>query len=310
LKYGKPVQSNLSHGSFQSSGQRSALMLLFIAALFCLDLSGQQDMAQKKRIFAEKLDSIDIEKQLRKRKGESIVGLERLAESYKDSIADLKMQMAQGNEALETKNESRDTSARGAGQGIFSQISGVFKFLPRTLFDWVVVIVGCIAIVSGIILFVGLIGLLSKGFTRRKKPPRTLHDLFPQIPERTAEDVFPKVGETTAEENNETIDLVRKRMQETAVSESEKNSILAIFDEQSRGAGQVPDAPAVSGPSDREQKAASAKEWKNTPDIKKQVVRAMQEGLDVSDISKKFHISADEVSLILRLARQDDNRTQ
>lgn len=266
-------------------------------------------MAQKKRIFAEKLDSIDIEKQLRKRKGESIVELERSAESYRDSIADLKMQMAPGNEAMETKDEGRDMSARGAGEGIFAQISGMVKFLPRTLFDWVVVIVGCIAIVSGIILFIGFVGMVSKGFKRRKKPPRTLHDLFPHIPERTAEDVFPKAVESTAEETNETIDLVRKRMQDTAVSESEKNSILAIFNEESRGVGHGSDAPAVSGQQERTQEPAAAKEGKSTPDIKRQVVGAMQEGLAVSEISKKFHISADEVSLILRLARQNEQRT-
>ena len=54
------------------------------------------------------------------------------------------------------------------------------QFLPRTPFDWVVVMVGCIAIVSGIILMLGLIGFLSKGLKKKKIPPKTLHDLFPK----------------------------------------------------------------------------------------------------------------------------------
>ena len=37
-----------------------------------------------------------------------------------------------------------------------------------------------------------------------------------------------------------------------------------------------------------------------------QVLQAAKKGLDVSEISRRFHLSSDEVSLILRMARRDD----
>ena len=43
---------------------------------------------------------------------------------------------------------------------------------------------------------------------------------------------------------------------------------------------------------------------------KPQVLEASRQGLDVSEISRRFHLSADEVSLILRMARKDDTRPQ
>jgi hypothetical protein len=45
-------------------------------------------------------------------------------------------------------------------------------------------------------------------------------------------------------------------------------------------------------------------------ETRKQVVAASQQGLDVQEISRRFHLSADQVSLILRIARHTEGKGQ
>ena len=53
--------------------------------------------------------------------------------------------------------------------GCSSIVKDFRKYLPQNTFDWIVVVVGFIAIIAGVILCVGLIGMaLKKIFTEKK----------------------------------------------------------------------------------------------------------------------------------------------
>jgi hypothetical protein len=254
-----------------------------IIGLLTEGAGAQNDAAARKRLLTEKLDSIDVEKQLRKRRGESLEDLEKAAEVLKDSVAVLKLLVPQGSQV---SGAMTDSSPAGtvSGEKTPQWIQLFYKFLPKTFFDWMVDIVGFIAIVSGIVLIIGIFGLLSKGLKKKKKAPplpKTLHEIFPRSYAADAYDRIPKVPAGSTEENNETIASLRKRIEDAPEKEPQDDGVLATVDD-----------------------AADAKSAKEPLELKKQVIQAAQDGLDVSEISRRFHLSSDEVSLILRVARQ------
>jgi hypothetical protein len=260
-----------------------------------------QGVSQKKRILTEKLDSIDLEKQLRKRKGQSLEELERAAELLKDSIAAIKKQIVSGEENLGAPAGGRE--AAGAANGQASQAAVDFKrFLPKNVFDWIVVIVGGVAIISGFVLVAGLFGLL---FRKKKKAPRPLHDMFPQVAARDIPQRIPKVPGGLTELKDKRLEDIRKRMEESEKSGPENDSVSGTSDEPAAR----PVLPAGTGETKTAKGHAGGDETRDPLEIKKQVIRASQQGLDVQEISRRYHLSADQVSLILRIARQGENNT-
>jgi hypothetical protein len=277
-----------------------------IVVLFCVfslfpgggSANELNDITRQKRVLTEKLDSLDLEKQLRKRRGESLEDLEKAAEMLKDSIAVIKRRMPSSGESAEQIEDSAgpSTAASAAAEGtkgLPGRLQQFQKFLPKTFFDWMVDIVAFIAIISGIVLVIGVFGLLSRGFKKKKKAAvlqKPLHEIFPRSYAADAYDRIPKVPTGRTEENNEDISSLRKRMDEAPLKAPGEAGVLATVDGASFGA------------SGRESDPQELK--------KPQVLEASRQGLDVSEISRRFHLSADEVSLILRMARKDDTRPQ
>jgi len=258
----------------------------------------QNDMTSRKRALTEKLDSIDLEKQLRKRRGESLEDLERTADSIKDTIAAIKGKMPVPERPNEAMTDSAKPGAAAAGNGS-GWLAMLQKYLPHTFFDWLVAIVGFIAIVSGIVLFAGILGMVSKRFKKRPEAPpvpKTLHEIFPRSVAADAYAGFPKVAKRQAEEKDEAINTIRKRIEESAPQDE---GILATVDEASSGLG--PFTPEARPDANSEE---GGRLVKDPSQLKQQVVRAAQQGLDNQEISQRFHVSLDEVSLILRLSRQ------
>jgi hypothetical protein len=274
-------------------------------AIFCcivclLPLGGNalasNELSARKRAFTEKLDSIDLEKQLHKRRGESLEDLEKASEALKDSIAALKRQMPQQSGQGQESEQVEDSVGKSAASGatVSGRLQPFQKYLPKTLFDWIVDVVAFIAIISGIVLLIGIFGLISRGFKKKKKAApihQPLHEIFPRSYAADAYDRIPKVPGGQTEENNETIASLRKRVADAGAPPrgQDDEGVLATVDDSEAGGGNDP-----SG------KPPGAQE------LKKQVLLAAQKGLDVSEISRRFHLSSDEVSLILRMARRDD----
>jgi hypothetical protein len=294
---------------------RNALRLCIISVCIMGLLSeaacAQNDAAARKRVLTEELDSIDLEKQLRKRRGESLEDLEKAAEVLKDSVAALKRQVPQGGQVSEATADS-GVAATASGGNSSQWIQLFQKILPKTFFDWMVDVVGFIAIVSGVVLFIGIFGLLSKGLKKKKKTPplpKTLHDIFPRSYAADAYDRIPKVPAGSAEENNETIASLRKRIEDAPAKDRQDDGVLATVDLDA-GKDDVPGKPGRSGsntitpPDSSFGESFGERASKDPLKLKEQVIQAAKGGLDVSEISRRFHLSADEVSLILRVARQ------
>jgi hypothetical protein len=268
------------------------IIFLCFVGLLCESSLAQNDVTARKRVLSERLDSIDLEKQLRKRRGESLEDLEKVTAVLKDSITAVKRLMPSGSLVVEGTTDSTRVGM-AAGENTPGWLLALKKFLPRTFFDWMVDIVGFVAIVSGIVLIIGIFGLLTKGFKKKKEAPpqpKTLHEIFPRSYAADAYDRIPKVPLGPAEEKDETVQSLRKRIEND-------ESVLATVDDRPE-----PSA-AVTGVTD-------AKAVRDPVEIKKQVVQASRQGLDVSEISRRFHLSSDEVSLILRIARQNDAGTR
>jgi hypothetical protein len=277
--------------SFLCHAMHLGFISLCLIGLLCGSSFAQNDVTARKRVLTEKLDSIDLEKQLRKRKGESLEDLEKAAAMLKDSITAVKRLMPSGSQTSEGTTDS-SKAGMAAGENTPGWLLALKKFLPKTFFDWMVDIVGFVAIVSGIVLIIGIFGLLTKGFKKKNKAPpqpKTLHDIFPRSYAADAYDRIPKVPLGPAEEKEETIQSLRKRIEDD-------EGVLATVDDR-------PEPSAATGGTD-------AKTVRDPVEIKKQVVQASRQGLDVSEISRRFHLSSDEVSLILRIARQNNAGTR
>ena len=238
-----------------------------------------------------------MEKQIRKRKGQPLEDLEKKSLHLKDSISAIKKEMdrTKGWYPVVPKREGTE---RRQWQGI--------RFFPHNAFDWLVFIFAAIAFIAGAILCIGLFSMLWRAVILKKKPPlKTFRENL------SLRDDLPSRGNTsqTSEMNQQRIESLRER-----ISEESKNSafpseaplpetlpevnvqgaaIKADNNEDSNESKSVP----LSSPSQAAHLAAA--------DLKKRILKAASEGTDCAEISKKFHVSADQVSLILRISQQE-----
>lgn len=233
------------------------------------------DFAAQKSALLQKLDSLDMEKQIRKRKGQSIEDLENLSVTIKDSITGVKKELARSGDV--------PTSKSNEPAGMQQYIKNFRKYLPQNTFDWIVVVVGFIAIIAGVILCVGLIGMALKKILRKKRPPlKTMHDIFPQTVKKNDSEYLSKSERPDTDAADTRIDSLRQR-----IKEESGNTPLT-------GSGQNAAQPNISG-----ETAA------DTAGLRNRIITAAEQGADIQEISRRFHVGADQVSLILRVARQE-----
>jgi hypothetical protein len=162
------------------------------------------------------------------------------------------------------------------------------KYLPRNAFDWIVAVVGFIAIIAGLILFVGLMGMAwKKVFREKKQPLKTMHDIFPQTVENSDAGYLSESGGPDTEARDKSIDFLRQRIKE-----------------ESAGASLTDPKPNAVRPD------ISGETSVDSAGLKKRIVLAAEQGGDIPEISRKFHVSIDQVSLILRVARQEKEADQ
>jgi hypothetical protein len=252
-------------------------IFLLVSGLVPFQQSFSNDFTAQKSMLLQKLDSLDMEKQARKRKGQSIDDLEKLSAMIKDSIAGVKKELALG--------ESPSAPApRPDNKNVMMKYLRDFrKYLPQNTFDWIVVVVGFVAIIAGGILFIGLIGMAwKKIFGKRKQHLKTMHDIFPRAVEKSDAGRLSKPGEPDTEEGDQRIEFLRRKIKEdgidAAVPASGPNHLQTAIQEE--GAGDM-------------------------AGLTSRIIAAAGLGADIPEISKRFHVSIDQVSLILRVARQE-----
>ncbi|MBD3319874.1 MAG: hypothetical protein GF350_02135, partial [Chitinivibrionales bacterium] len=137
----------------------SVCVVFFLFLSFCF---ATDDLHGVKERLTARLDSIELEKQKRKREGAAIEKLEKQSALLKDSIDRLKKRLFAIDPAtIEQKAEEMGQSA--SNQNFFASL------MPRNPFDWIIVVIGGIAILCAIILVVGLMKM--RGLGRKKKSP-------------------------------------------------------------------------------------------------------------------------------------------
>jgi len=217
---------------------------------------------ETRRILIQRIDSLDLEKQVLKRQGQPVAEIENTQKEIIDSLNSIR-------KIIQTTNAERLT--------VINKSSPENKFLffkPQGYFDWLILIIASIAGISGLILLVGIIKTLS--IKKNKKSSRTSlqaaqsYSLVKQF--RHSEQPS---DETVMAENPDPLKALRKRVAEEKRTENEM----------------------ISPPYSQNPQAVSEK----SADIKSLVFKAASEGLDVQEISRRLHLSADQVSLILKV---------
>jgi len=122
----------------------------FAVCVFAAPAAADPGLALRQR-----LDSLEVEKQVRKRQGKPMEDLEAVSAELRDSLIGLRANAPQAAPQKETEQ----------GASSFSKIpyiDDILAFRPSGAFDWVIVGTGAVALLSGLVLVAGL-------FTGRKK---------------------------------------------------------------------------------------------------------------------------------------------
>ena len=155
-----------------------------------------------------------------------------------------------------------------------------FLFKPATLFDWIILIVGGIAAISGILLIYGIF----KTLTRRQTPARNKKNKPGKpasIPQETLE-IKTRLTQTE-QSGTDLLANLRQRM-ETGQIASKADAKSALF------------------PEDLQESNEKANPKDQSEDLENRIMKAAQDGLDIQEISRRYHVSADHVSLILKIS--------
>ncbi len=137
-----------------------AAVFIVLAAL-AVDLPVHADSRDTLR---QRLDSLAVETQVRKRSGKPIDDLEAAGAALRDSLVAMRSNMPPAGPEPEGTPGGSFFSSIGAE--ISSFLESAVSFKPNGLFDWIIVGTGVVAVLSGLLLF---IGILAGGRKGRKK---------------------------------------------------------------------------------------------------------------------------------------------
>ena len=240
------------------------LLLLWLIAVPVRAATADARVEQLKTLKAQ-IDSLELEKQVKKRSGQELTDLEEQTALLRDSI-----------QALRSELEKRSPS------GPFSIEQAVNKsFLPQTigLFDWIL-IAGAGLVILLAILFILFYRL---GASRREKTARQA-----RLPVKKWEP-------------QDSADKPRDTAIQRAYAPQMKNGPQAKTAAADAGHAQ-PKAPPPVPPRPAARPApVTADLPKDQADL---VVRAAASGFDIKEISRRYHISEDQVALILKMSKK------
>jgi hypothetical protein len=240
--------------------------------------AAESPMAKRLR-FSAMLDSIELQKQALKRKGESLDELEKLTAAIRDSITALKKDLESNEPAAENGNAA---SIAGQGKSV-KKIRGPLA-AGRTL-DWLILIIAGVAALSGVVLVIGLI----QTWRHRSSSGRKNADTYttgaysrpqpkPEMPR--AQDARSDAAPQSAAFNVDSrIEALRKKIRTQNEAESSEEPPARI----------PPAAPAA--------KAGDAP----ADDLKQKIIDGARQGMSVAELVRTYHVSADQVALILRV---------
>ncbi|MDR2692654.1 MAG: hypothetical protein LBB74_00355 [Chitinispirillales bacterium] len=283
---------------------------------------GLPAIADSRETLRQRLDSLAVETQVRKRSGKPIDDLEAASATLRDSLVGMR------SDAPSAASEPDGGTPAGTfllstGAAISSFLESAISFKPAGLFDWVIVGTGVVAVLSGLLLFIGILAGRRKGKKKSAALPAPKQiNLAPAKTLPTFPDAVHKSADGSTY-NNRGLPEVAGQMPPPPVPPALESLMkdLRVAAQQSQPQPQPPPPPpqpaepppppapsplianaADSSPSTRARGANVPQ--KDTPGFRDSVAADAKSGMSDVEISRKYHIPADQVRLMLRM-KQD-----
>ncbi len=258
----------------------------FFILLFCFSATAlpnnlDSTIIIKRLQLISKNDSIDLIKQTFKRKGLPLTELEEMQSTLRDSLKMLNIQIQ--------NTKVTPTSAT------FPDLIQLISKKPDTIFDWIIIVVGLIAVISGIFLISGIFSMFSSKRKKRKSkkvikkasepPPEK-----PEVPPQPAASAKQALDELRALAGNtsDTVNQLRRQLKNTDTP----NVQAEIYSNLRKQPAQEEMPPALFSDSIDQ----------NDVQTQKKIIESAKNGMAPHDISRKYHMSTDQVLLILKVA--------
>jgi len=254
------------------------LLLLFCPILFskgnavAIEQKATTAAIELRNRLVQKIDSLDIEKQRLKRAGENFGDIETQQALYDDSLYALK-------QSIQT------ALAQPADQVPLQLPFSIRDFVnPQSSLDWVILITSTIAVLSFFFMIIAIIRTRRKNNMIKKRAAtqlkRTTIQQTPLVVAGTGRDLSLQHDvplSQTARPQIDPLDQIKKKMHE---------------------ASDYYDKTEPPRPSTQRITAITIPEKE---DIEALVYEEYKKGVDIHEISKNFQISADHVSLLLKI---------
>ncbi len=235
------------------------ILALCIASVLASSFPVRADPLAHRQELMNRLDSIEQAKQEMKRLGRPLLQLEELEKAVKDSIV-----------ILRSRIDARKQVVVGTPR---SDTSESYAF-PHDAFDWFLVVLGGIALISALLLFIGIIQSIVRGRKRPRRAPMSRPD------EKSSVSSVPVPPEKALVEQE------RFRLMREQIDRNKKNEQKA---ERGHLTPQVPSQPMGS---------------ERDGETRKQVIQAAAMGMGHQEIARRYRLSVDEVILILKVGRK------
>jgi len=270
---------------------------VFLLALFFISGSANTVVAQVpileyRAVLISRLDSIALEKQQKKRAGKSIKALDNRADQLKDSIANLIQLIEAGEEYLP------EPPRKNILQKI-KMLTGNSLIQPKNFFDWLILIIGAIAVLSVVVLIVSVfLALLKKVFGGPRRPKKVKSKSKPMHTMKNGLNSSMDAYFSKKTEEEAGLEKLRQRIAKTRKENEAAKPSVSI----ERRTVPVPEPIEKKGKPASHSKSDS--ETVDT-DIRRKVIRAARQGTSIQEIARQCQLSADHVALILKIAVQE-----
>jgi hypothetical protein len=228
-----------------------------------------------------KNDSIDLLKQTFKRKGLPLTELEEKQRVIRDSLKMLNLQI-------------QNTDISHSNSRLLDLVQ-LLSNKPESIFDWIIIIVGIIAVISGVFLITGIFSLFSskKKASKSKKSSKKISEPPPKKPAaapQPAASPNQSIDELRALAGNtsNTVNQLRRQLKNTDTISSQHEPNIHIRNQVLQ-----------------EEMPTALFSDSNTQDelhTQKKIIDAARNGMTPHDISRKYHMSTDQILLILKVA--------
>jgi len=303
--------------------------LSLIAALL-VAVTASAALADGREALRLRLDSIDVETQVRKRSGKPIDDLEAAGAALRDSLMGMR---STSPSAASDDDGTPGNFFSSLGPTLTSLWESAVSFKPSGLFDWVIVGTGAVAVLSVLLLLIGIIAGRRKKKTTDKKAPAAVKKInlartetmpaFPDIPTTGSTYDFkgrlpdnpppPPTQPQVPAELESLMDTLRKvspiqqQQQATPPQPPAEPAFSSPPPPPPPPQPYTPPTPLIvtapdSSPSQRKRNANIPKA--GSPGFNESVIADAKNGLSDIEISRRYHISVDQVRLMLRM-KQD-----